>query len=379
MRIGLTPRDFMGWQGGRELFQLFAAGLQAGAEPQDVVEIATSIGDGGVGRQLLRRARKVARRLLGRPAAGNAWGPGDLATIGFPVRNGAGHWDVVGPFGVAPNGLVSPWVGYVPDLQHRRLPDMFSARERAARDRNVNALLRRADVLLVNAHDVARDLRQLYPPSRGTIVALPFAPCAERSWFAEDGTILSRHGIETPFFLCSNQFWKHKNHRLVIEAVRLAREEGAPLRFVFTGETRDYRHPDHFAALLREIDRAGIAGDVKILGLIPKPDQIQLMRRAVAIVQPSLFEGGPGGGAVYNAIALGRPVILSDLPVNREIEAGLTRFFDPHDAGDLLAKLRLAANAGPVAEDAAALLRESDARLLAFGQALRGAFAKAVR
>ena len=66
-----------------------------------------------------------------------------------------------------------------------------------------------------------------------------------------------------------------------------------------------------------------------MLGFIPKPDQIRLMREAVAVVQPTLFEGGPGGGSIYNAIALGRPVIVSDLPVNREIESSGDSLFRP--------------------------------------------------
>ena len=70
---------------------------------------------------------------------------------------------------------------------------------------------------------------------------------------------------------------------------------------------------------------------IRILGLIPKYDQIQIMRGAVAVIQPTLFEGGPGGGAVYDAVSIGTPVILSDIPVNREVEAGrgLIQFFRP--------------------------------------------------
>ena len=69
-----------------------------------------------------------------------------------------------------------------------------------------------------------------------------------------------------------------------------------------------------------------------ILGLIPKRDQIELLKGAVALIQPTLFEGGPGGGAAYDAIGLDVSVILSDIPVNLEIDCGQVAFFPAGDA-----------------------------------------------
>lgn len=254
---------------------------------------------------------------------------------------------------------------------------MFSARERLERDRDFQALLAKAAVVLVNAADVASDLRRYYPASKAEIMPLPFAACAEREWFDGESGVLGRYGVETPFFLCSNQFWKHKNHRLVLQAVALARAQGRPVRFVLTGDTKDYRHPEYYPGLLAEIDQTGIAGDLRILGFIPKNDQVALMREAVAVVQPSLFEGGPGGGSIYNAVALGRPTIVSDLPVNREIEDLVTHFFDPFDPADLLGKLRIAEAAAFSRRDPQSLLREGEGRRQRFGLALRRAFRKA--
>lgn len=376
IRIGLTPRDFIGWHGGRELFGLIASSLLAGLEPGDRLELATRVGDGGAAWRMLRKARHGGRRVLGRGglAAEPAADPG---AYGLPVADpGTAGFDVAGPFAAPPRGLDRPWVGYVPDLQHRRLPEMFSPRERAARDRNILRLLKRAPVILVNAADVANDLAHFYPPPSGRIIALPFAPCLDAGWL--DEAPLAPDEVEPPFFLCSNQFWKHKNHVVVIEAVRLAREAGAPIRILFTGDTSDYRHPDHFPDLQRRIAGAGIGGDVEILGFVPKTEQIRLMRRAIAVVQPSLFEGAPGGGAAYNAVALGRPVVVADIPVNHEIENADVQFFDPFDPADLLAKLRSMQSRLRPARNDETLLSLSDARRRALGRALRAAFAAAI-
>ena len=63
------------------------------------------------------------------------------------------------------------------------------------------------------------------------------------------------------------------------------------------------------------------------------------MRRAVAVLQPTLSEGGPGGGSVYDAVAVGTPVIASDIPVNREIEHESVRFFPARSAEKLVQEM----------------------------------------
>ena len=59
-------------------------------------------------------------------------------------------------------------------------------------------------------------------------------------------------------------------------------------------------------------------------------------------MQPTLFEGGPGGGSVYDAIALGVPSIVSDIPINREIVSKFTdvQFFKPKDSKSLSELMR---------------------------------------
>lgn len=71
------------------------------------------------------------------------------------------------------------------------------------------------------------------------------------------------------------------------------------------------------------------------MGYVPKIDQISLMKNALAVVQPTLFEGGPGGGASYDAISLGVPVIASDIPVNKEMNHGDVTYFSVGNLDEL--------------------------------------------
>jgi glycosyltransferase involved in cell wall biosynthesis len=68
------------------------------------------------------------------------------------------------------------------------------------------------------------------------------------------------------------------------------------------------------------------------------------MRSAVALVQPSLFEGGPGGGAVFDAVSLGVSCIVSDIKVNRELNDPIVTFFNALDAASLAEEMLKALN-----------------------------------
>jgi glycosyltransferase involved in cell wall biosynthesis len=73
---------------------------------------------------------------------------------------------------------------------------------------------------------------------------------------------------------------------------------------------------------------------------IPKRDQIQIMKHACAVIQPALLEGGPGGGSVYDAVSLDVPAIISDIPVNREVEGPAIEFFPAGQAAALADKMK---------------------------------------
>ena len=74
---------------------------------------------------------------------------------------------------------------------------------------------------------------------------------------------------------------------------------------------------------------------------MPKLDQIHLLRSSIALIQPTFFEGGPGGGSVYDAVSVGCSCIISDIAVNRELASeSLVTYFKVGDANDLANVMR---------------------------------------
>jgi glycosyltransferase involved in cell wall biosynthesis len=94
-----------------------------------------------------------------------------------------------------------------------------------------------------------------------------------------------------------------------------------------------------------------------VLGLVSREFQIALFRRALAVVQPSLFEGW--STVVEDARVLGKTALLSDIPVHREQSPPDCSFFPPKSAealADLLAEKWMTLEPGPDLE------REQQAR-----------------
>jgi len=272
-----------------------------------------------------------------------------------------------------PSYCRTPWVGYIFDFQHRHLPHLFTEAERHGRDLSIGRMLEAASVVICNSESALEDVERFHPGSAGKIVALPWTSVPRAHWFELDAAqARERYHLPERYFLVSNQFWVHKDHPTAIRAFAayLARGGNPGAALVCTGKIHDYRNPAHGDTIRSLISVLGLDGRVHLLGHIPKDDQIALLRGAVAVVQPTWFEGGRGGGAVLDAVGLGIPVLMSDIPVNLEIEADGCRFFKKGDP-DALAALMLEQDAAePVRLGKEELLRRSEAEAMNLSRTL---------
>ncbi len=341
-RLGLLAHGFTSWGGGLDFLRGIATGLHHAAPSIELHVLAPTRGPlvtvrslSDAARGLLRRSTMAAHRphpdhleraLAGTDAILHEIDIGQRALNRATARLGL---DALLP-AIAPQPEASaPWVGYVFDFQHKHLPQFFTDRERALRDRDFRQMLDNASVVIVNARDVAKDIEHFFPKRKARVFALPFSPAPGSEAFSVSiADARQRHRITGPYFIVCNQFWKHKDHATAFKAFATLANKHSELSLVCTGATSDYRFPDYFNELMQQATQNGLANRIRILGLIPKPDQLALIRGAIALVQPTLFEGGPGGGAVYDAIAVGQRSIVSNIPVNTEIDDSSIIFFE---------------------------------------------------
>lgn len=384
LKLGLLGHGFVRWTGGQDFLRLVTASLAATGEPMELhallPEQRRRFHERGWAGALWRSSRQWLGRPLPAPPS-PAGEPMEQIFSGHGIdvhvhRIEAGHAAIARasqrlglqallPADSALKPVVRvPWVGYIYDFQHRHLPQYFTPDESASRDRRFRSTLSRASSVIVNARDVAADTERFCPGHAARVFPLPFGAAPAPHWFALDsGAMRSQYGIPGDYFIISSQFWKHKDHLTAFRAFADVVKGYPELSLVCTGSTEDHRDPAYFPGLLQSLESLGITRRVLILGLIPKDDQIALLKDAVAVIQPTLFEGGPGGGAVYDAVALGVRSIISDIPVNLEIAEELVSFFPAGDYSSLAGRLR-AAVAAPHA-------RSSTEKLIENGQKRR--------
>ena len=260
-----------------------------------------------------------------------------------------GGIDVVFPVQDMPIRTTARAVAWYADLQHRYYPDFFTPGKRLERELRIRFLLRNCRQLIVSSQAVANDFKQFYRiPDQLRMDIYRFVSPVTPGSVEQMDSVRKRYGLNDPFFIVSNQFHKHKNHQVVLKAFGAARRELGEVRLVLTGrEPRLANSP--YLRELNELKRAcGIENRVLCLGAMPRDDQVALMQSAIAVVQPSLFEGW--STVIEDAKSLQAPVIASDLPVHREQLGRAARYFSPHSADELAEHLKRAASThgGPV-------------------------------
>ena len=256
-----------------------------------------------------------------------------------------------------------PAASWIHDFQHKHLPSLFSNNDIKIRDALCQKVAAQSRLVFCTSKAVEQDFHNFYPQSQAITKVLSLRVCPEEDWYLSDPLAVQRkYGLPDRFVLCSNQFWIHKNHKLLLEAVALLRKSGRDIHLVCTGETSDFRRADYFGTIQKLIIDLGIEDLVYIVGMIPRYDQIQLLRRSMFVVQPSLFEGL--GLIVQECQALGKCILLSNLDVHMEHDYGL--YFDRHSAEDLAAKIELLL---PIAEAGPDVRREREAKLVAYEMA----------
>ena len=120
--------------------------------------------------------------------------------------------------------------------------------------------------------------------------------------------------------------------------------------------TEDHSDLGHFPRLLTFYRRAGLCRPYYAFwASFPKLDQIALMKNCIALIQATEFEGTPGGLSVYDAISLGVRTIVSDIPVNREIEEWVTSYFPLNDIDALHHTMSQMMRSSPPSRDTGAL------------------------
>lgn len=251
-------------------------------------------------------------------------------------------FDLVFPYNLSRmQQLSDKRVCWVPDLQEKYYPEFFDGSELKSRLQTHQKMIATEENIIFSSQSAQSDFEHFYPESTLNKFILNFAVFFDHSELPEKSHLCEKYEIHKKYFICSNQFWTHKNHKVLLSAISLLTEL-PDFEFVFTGKENDYRNPTFFAELKKMIIELKIETRVKFLGFIARSDQLGLMKHAHAVIQPSLFEGW--STVVEDAKSLSKNILCSDLDVHKEQLLEKGNYFVKASPEDLAKNIELLAN-----------------------------------
>lgn len=174
-----------------------------------------------------------------------------------------------------------------------------------------------ADGIISNSESTTQALRRHIP--RLPVATIPLGA----------GTLLAPPATApaSPYFVMVGTIEPRKNHLLLLHIWRrLVREYGIGAPDLHIIGRRGWENEQVVDILER---CSGIAGHVHEHGMVNDGELAGIMGGARALLMPSFAEGY--GLPVVEALAMGVPVICSDIPAHREIGKGVPEFLDPLD------------------------------------------------
>lgn len=206
---------------------------------------------------------------------------------------------------------------WIPDFQMFHLPEFFTEEDIHYRRKNYAAGGELATLVVVSSENAMKDLErffpQLLPKARVLRFVTEIDPLMKKD---NPAYVCKKYSLPEKFFYVPNQYWKHKNHLLVIEALGEVVKLNPEIHVVFSGSQSDARNPEWTELLHKRIEVLGLRNHITETGIIPKEDVFALMRQCCSLINVSRFEGW--STTVEESKAIGKQMILSSIDVHRE-------------------------------------------------------------
>ncbi|MGZ9735418.1 glycosyltransferase [Flavobacterium sp. GNP002] len=230
---------------------------------------------------------------------------------------------------------------WIPDFQEVYLPHLFSEEYLNFRKKSQQELLPSDKHILFSSNDACHDFEKLYPSARSKKYVVNFSVFHPNYLNIKIEVLKGKYQIsDGPYFFSPNQFWQHKNHIVVLKAIRKIKEKhNFNIQVLFSGKEFDSRNPTYFDEIKQFVFENNLQDNINFLGFIDRSEQLCFMKNALAIIQPSLFEGW--SSVVEDAKAMNQNLIVSSLNVHKEQLGNQAYYFNPNNENELIDQIML--------------------------------------
>jgi glycosyltransferase involved in cell wall biosynthesis len=209
-----------------------------------------------------------------------------------------------------------PFMITIWDLAHRdhpEFPEKLNSNSFAENEAFLRKTLPRASAVFVDSPLGKETLCYRYGIDNDKVVVKKF----QQTFIAQNRCLnsldyIKKFNISKGYIFYPAQFWPHKNHIYILNALKILKEEhNLRVNAVFCGSNKG-----NFNYLKRKSEDLGVSNQINFLGYVENEGVAALYQEALALVMPTFF--GPTNLPPIEAFALGCPVIYSDMDGLRE-------------------------------------------------------------
>lgn len=226
-------------------------------------------------------------------------------------------------------------IATIHDLMHRYESHYSEYRGREAKNRDVHfsAMCEYADLILVDSRVGKAQVLESYGVLEKKVQPLPYVPpYSLLSSIQVD--LRARYGLPEKFVFYPAQFWEHKNHVALLQALKLLKDQGDTVNLVLVGSRKN-----NYSSVLAAIDAYKLTDLVLILGYVSDDELFSLYKTAVAMVYVSAI--GPTNIPPMEALITGCPLVCSNKYGMAEQVGRGALLVNPHDPIEIADAIRL--------------------------------------
>ena len=241
-----------------------------------------------------------------------------------------------------------PYVVVIHDLQHKLQPDLPEFEDKVEwqrREDRVAGSVSHAMLVLVDSETGREDVVTCYRDTgvrNEDVWPLPFVPAHYVDADVSDEMrrqVRETYGLPESFVFYPAQFWPHKNHVRIVEALGILAQQGLRIPIVLVGSNSGTAlRAETFAMMMTVARERGVEDLVRYLGYVPDSDMSALYSMATALIMPTFF--GPTNIPVVEAWGLGCPVLTSNIRGIREQAGDAAVLVDPSSADSIATGIR---------------------------------------
>lgn len=220
------------------------------------------------------------------------------------------------------------------DIQQEHYPEFFTRREIKWRAIICRRSAELSTWVIVSYEHIKKDIVKFYnlPSDKTDVCGWGFEKPPDVN---EEGFLLvrNRYNIPEEYIIYSAQTWPHKNHIRLIQALNvLHKKYNKKISLVCTGKKNKY-----YKNIKKEIISLNLDRHIIFTDYVSDNELLVLLKKAQASVIPTLYEAG--SYPLVEAMAVGTPIICSNVTSLPE-QIGDRKFtFNPYDVEELASKL----------------------------------------